>query len=230
MDSDLQDQPEELPKLAAKMDEGYDLVHATRIYRRHTLFKQVNSHLFLWALNIAADVPYPITGAVFRMMSRRFVDALCRLRERQRLFTGLTAWLGFRQSSAQVIHGKRHSGETKYTFRKMLRLAADSITAFSAKPLYYGVYLGGVVSLLAVLFALYVFVRYFVTGYTTAGWASLMTAVMFLGGVNLVVLGIIGQYIGRMFEELKGRPMYVLESVLVGGREEEAAGEHISQP
>jgi hypothetical protein len=112
----------------------------------------------------------------------------------------------------------------------MLRLAADSITAFSAKPLYYGVYLGGVVSLLAVLFALYVFVRYFVTGYTTAGWASLMTAVMFLGGVNLVVLGIIGQYIGRMFEELKGRPMYVLESVLVGGREEEAAGEHISQP
>jgi dolichol-phosphate mannosyltransferase len=214
MDSDLQDQPEELPKLAARMDEGFDLVYAERMNRRHSPAKQLGSRIFLWLLNAAADVPYPITGAVFRMMNRRFVDEYCRLRERHRLFTGLTAWLGFRQTSVQVVHGERHAGDTKYSFRKMLLLAADSITSFSAKPLYYVIYLGGAVSLAALVFGLYVVVRYYVTGFSTAGWASIITAVTFFGGAILFTLGMIGQYVARMFEEQKGRPMYVVGEAL----------------
>jgi dolichol-phosphate mannosyltransferase len=150
------------------------------------------------------------------MMNRRFVDEYCRLRERHRLFTGLTAWLGFRQTSVPVVHGERYAGETKYNFRKMLLLAADSITSFSAKPLYYVIYLGGAVALAALLFGLYVVVRYYVTGFSTAGWASIMTAVTFFGGAILFTLGVIGQYVARMFEEQKGRPMYILSETLHG--------------
>lgn len=214
MDSDLQDQPEELPKLANKMDEGFDLVYATRVSRQHSAGKQWTSRLFLYLLNKLSDVPHEITGAVFRMMSRRFVDQLCRLRERHRLFTGLTAWLGFKQSTVEVIHGERYAGETKYTLGKMLKLALDSITSFSAKPLYYVMYLGMAISAIAVLFAFYTVIRYFVIGYATLGYASVMTAVTLLGGLILMVLGMIGQYVGRIFEEQKGRPIYILDQAL----------------
>lgn len=224
MDSDLQDQPEELPKLAAKMDEGFDLVYATRTSRQHSVGKQWTSRLFLHLLNTLSDVPHEITGAVFRMMSRRFVDQLCRLRERHRLFTGLTAWLGFKQATVEVVHGERHAGETKYTLGKMLKLALDSITSFSAKPLYYVMYLGLFISALAVMFAFYTVVRYFVIGYATLGYASVMTAVTFLGGLILMVLGVLGQYVGRIFEEQKGRPIYILDQALGGETQRYAPG------
>lgn len=218
MDSDLQDQPEEIAKLAAKMDEGYDLVFAERMHRQHGKTKRAGSRGFLWLLNWAADVPYPITGAVFRIMNRRFVLALRQLRERHRLFTGLTSWLGFKQTSVEVEHGSRYAGEPKYGPRRMLRLAADSVTAFSAKPLYYAVYLGIAASLFAVLFVAYVVIRHFVTGFTMVGWASIMTCILFFGGANLVVLGVIGQYVGRIFEEQKGRPVYIVQEQLGGDR------------
>lgn len=214
MDSDLQDQPEEIPKLAARMDEGYDLVYAERIQRRHAWHKQLMSRLFMRFIKATSDVPNPITGAVFRMMSRRFVDELCRLRERHRLFTGLTAWVGFKQTSVEVVHGARHAGETKYTLGKMIRLAVDTFTGFSAKPLYFVMYAGGAISLLATLFGINVIVRHFVTGYAIAGWASLMTAITFFSGTILFTLGTIGQYIARIFEQTKARPLYVLEEVL----------------
>jgi len=222
MDSDLQDRPEEIPALVAKMGEGYDVVFAVRGERQHSAAKRLTSHSFFWLLNRLSDVPYPITGSVFRIMSRRFVDELSRLREHHRFFTGLTAWLGFAQTSVEVTHGRRHAGETKYTIGRMLRLALDSITSFSAKPLFYVVYLGGAISLTALLFALYIVIRYFVTGYTTQGWASLMTAVTFLNGLTLMVLGIMGQYVGRVFEEVKNRPLYIVESTTPGyeGRRE----------
>jgi dolichol-phosphate mannosyltransferase len=210
MDSDLQDQPEEIPKLAAKMDEGYELVYAERMERQHSLPKRLASQMFMRMMQSLADVPYPITGAVYRLMSRRFVDELCRLRERHRLFTGLTAWVGFKQASVPVTHGARHAGETKYSLGKMLRLAADTVTAFSAKPLYYVIYLGGAVSALAVLFAVYVIVRYYVTGYSTEGWASIMTAITFFSGLILFTLGAIGQYVARIFEQSKERPIYIV--------------------
>jgi dolichol-phosphate mannosyltransferase len=210
MDSDLQDLPEELPKLAAKMDEGYDLVYAERMERQHSLPKRLASRGFMRLMQGLADLPHPITGAMYRMMSRRFVDELCRLRERHRLFTGLTAWLGFAQASVPVPHGARHAGRTKYDLRKMLHLAADTVTAFSAKPLYCIIYLGAAVSLLAALFAVSVVVRYCVTGESTQGWASLMTAIIFFSGLILCSLGVIGQYVARILEESKERPMYIV--------------------
>lgn len=216
MDSDLQDRPEEIPVLASRMDEGYDVVFAVRGERQHTAAKRATSQLFFWLLNRLSDVPYPITGSVFRLMSRRFVDELVRLREHHRFYTGLTAWLGFAQTSVPVTHGRRHAGETKYTVRKMLRLALDSITSFSAKPLFYVLYLGGAISLAALVFAAYTVVRYFITGYSTQGWASLMTAITFLNGLMLMVLGIMGQYVGRVFEEVKSRPLYIVESTTAG--------------
>jgi glycosyltransferase involved in cell wall biosynthesis len=214
MDSDLQDQPEEIPKLAAKMDEGYELVYAERTHRQHSQVKQFCSRVFMRALKNLADVPYPITGAVFRMMTRRFVDELCGLRERHRLFTGLTAWVGFKQTSVEVAHGERFSGQTKYTTGRMLRLAADTVTAFSAKPLYYVIYLGGAVSLCATFFGIYVIVRYFITGFSMAGWASLMTAITFFSGTILFTLGAIGQYVARVFEQSKDRPLYIVEAAV----------------
>jgi len=214
MDSDLQDQPEEIPKLAAKMDEGYDLVYAERISRRHSFAKRVTSAAFMRLMRYLADVPHPITGAVFRIMSRRFVNELCQLRERHRLFTGLTAWIGFRQTSVPVVHGVRHAGETKYGFGKMMRLAADTVTAFSAKPLYFVLYLGGAVSASALLFGLSVIVRYYAWGFSTEGWASLMTAVTFFSGLILFTLGAIGQYIARIFEQMKDRPIYIIDEEL----------------
>lgn len=214
MDSDLQDQPEEIPKLAARMDEGFDLVYAERIQRRHSWGKRVTSEIFMRAMRYLADVPYPITGAVFRIMSRRFVTELCRLRERHRLFTGLTAWIGFKQTSVPVVHGTRFAGETKYGLGNMLKLAADTVTAFSAKPLYFVLYLGGVVSLASLLFGVSVIVRYYVTGFSTQGWASLMTAVSFFSGLILFTLGAIGQYIARIFEQTKDRPIYIIDEEL----------------
>lgn len=214
MDSDLQDQPEEIPKLAAKLDEGFDLVYAERLSRRHSFVKRTTSALFMRLMRYLADVPHPITGAVFRMMSRRFVNELCRLRERHRLFTGLTAWVGFKQTSVAVVHGERYAGETKYGLGKMLKLAADTVTAFSAKPLYFVLYLGGAVSAGALLFGISVIVRYYLWGFSTQGWASLMTAVTFFSGLILFTLGAIGQYIARIFEQMKDRPIYIVDEVL----------------
>jgi dolichol-phosphate mannosyltransferase len=214
MDSDLQDQPEEIPKLAARLDEGYDLVYAERISRRHSFGKRITSAAFMRLMRYLADVPHPITGAVFRIMNRRFVDELCRLRERHRLFTGLTAWVGFRQTSVPVVHGERYAGETKYGLGRMLKLAADTVTAFSAKPLYFVIYLGGAVSVGALLFGVSVIVRYYVWGFSTQGWASLMTAVTFFSGLILFTLGAIGQYIARIFEQTKDRPIYIVDEQL----------------
>jgi len=214
MDSDLQDRPEDLPKLVAKMDEGYDLVCAERVGRKHSPGKTLSSRVFLWLLNRASDVPYPITGAVYRIMSRPFVDELCRLRERHRLFTGLTSWLGFRQASAPVEHGERHSGKPKYGFRKMLALAADSIFSFSSKPLHILTGLGGVTSLLALALGVYLLVRYSASGSSATGWASIVAAVAFFGGAILFALGIICQYLARIFEQQKQRPLYVLRQTL----------------
>jgi len=214
MDSDLQDQPEEIRALAAKMDEGYDLVYAERKGRQHSLMKRINSAYFFWFLNKMARVPHPITGAVFRMMSRNFLEELRRLRECHRFFTGLTAWLGFRQASVLVEHGGRHAGTTKYDLFKMLRLAADSITSFSTQPLYYVIYMGAAITVLSIAFGLYVLVDYFVSGFPIIGWASLITATTFFGGVILFTLGVIGQYIARIFEQVKQRPIYIVQELV----------------
>ena len=214
MDSDLQDQPEDLPKLVAKMDEGYDLVYAERIHRKHSAGKTLSSRFFLWMLNRGTSVPYPITGAVFRIMSRPFVDQLCRLRERHRLFTGLTSWLGFRQASASVEHGRRHAGRTKYDLGRMLRLAADSTLSFSAKPLQILIWLAGGACLFSLIFAAYLVARLAVTGSVLSGWLATMAVVTFFGSAILLGLAIIGQYLGRIFEQQKGRPLYVLRETL----------------
>jgi dolichol-phosphate mannosyltransferase len=214
MDSDLQDQPEEICTLAAKMDQGFDLVYAERKRRQHSILKRINSALFLSLLNWMVRVPYPITGAVFRMMDRRFVDDLCRLRECHRFYTGLTAWLGFRQASVPVEHGERHAGTNKYDLCKMLCLAADSITSFSTVPLYFVIYVGAIVTLLALLFGSYVVARYYMGGFPVMGWASLITAITFFGGATLFTLGVIGQYIARIFEQVKERPIYIIQEAL----------------
>jgi polyisoprenyl-phosphate glycosyltransferase len=214
MDSDLQDQPEDLPKMVAKMDEGFDLVYAERVHRKHSAGKTLSSRLFLWLLNRGSRVPYPITGAVYRIMTRPFVAELCRLREHHRLFTGLTSWLGFRQAAAPVEHGQRHSGRTKYDLGRMLRLAADSVMSFSAKPLQLLTWLGGAASVLSLILVITLLVRLARSGSDVNGWWATMAVVALFGSATLLALGIIGQYLARIFEEQKARPLYVLREQL----------------
>ena len=213
MDSDLQDQPEEIPAMFAKLEEGFDVVYGIRMNKQHSLVKRVNSALFVWVMRRVVRGFEPNSG-IFRIVRRRVIDAVKQCRETNRLIIGLLSWAGFRQTGIPVQHGKRFAGETKYTLRKQVRLAVTSILAFSDCPLRMVVYLGLLVSASSFLFGVFVIVRKLVFGLGEVGWPSLMTAVMFLGGVQLLALGVIGQYVSQIMTEAQGRPMYLIATRL----------------
>ncbi len=209
MDSDLQDQPEALPILFEKLEEGYDLVRAIRKEKKHSLFKRLTSATFQALMNRLVS-GFQIDTAIFRIARRPLIDAVKACRERDRFVAGLFSWVGFRQTSVEVPHGARFSGETKYTLRKMVRLALNSITAFSRAPLRLANAVGLMVSVLSFVGGLGVI--YLKLRYDTAvvGWPSTIVLITFLGGVQLLCLGIIGEYVGRIYHEVQRRPLYVL--------------------
>ncbi len=209
MDSDLQDQPEEIPAMFAKLEEGFDVVYGIRMNKQHSWIKRLNSAMFLWVMRRVVRGFEPSSG-IFRMARRRVIDAVKQCRETNRLIVGLLSWAGFKQTGIPVQHGKRFAGETKYTLSKQIRLAVTSILAFSDFPLRMVVYLGLLVSLTSFIFAAVVIARRVLFGLGEIGWPSLMTAILFLGGIQLLSLGVIGQYVGQVFTEAKCRPMYIL--------------------
>lgn len=213
MDSDLQDLPEEIPLMFAKLEEGYDVVFGIRMNKQHGLIKRINSAMFLWVMQRVVRGFEPNSG-IFRMVRRRTIDAVKQCRETNRLIVGLLSWAGFKQVGIPVQHGKRFAGETKYTLSKQIRLAVTSILAFSDFPLRMVVYFGLIVSASSFLFATLVIARRVFFGYGEVGWPSLMTAILFLGGIQLLSLGVIGQYVGQVFTEAQGRPMYLLANDL----------------
>ncbi len=208
MDGDMQHPPEMIPELIAKYEEGYDIVNTKRIDAASTgWFKRLTSHWYYKMLNALSDVPIEPAAADFRLMNRKAVDALNSLPEAHRFTRGLVGWMGFRQAIVPYQAAARHAGSSKYTFFKMLRFGLDGIVSFSVKPLRIAFYTGFMVSIGALLYAVYAVVQHF-TGSTVEGWTSILVSVLFIGGVTLLSLGVIGEYIARIFNEVRRRPMY----------------------
>jgi glycosyltransferase involved in cell wall biosynthesis len=210
MDGDLQDPPGAIPTLFQQHKAGFDLVYSTRVDRKDPLLKRVNSRLFWGAMNAVSGLNMPPTQMMLRMMSRRFVDALVQMRETQRFVHGMMAWAGFRVTSVEVQHRSRHAGRTSYNFMRQLRLAVYAITSFSTTPLRVASVVGLVTSVISCGAGVGLIVARFVYDYPVQGWASIITSMYFLGGVQLLVLGIIGEYLGKTYKEVQRRPLYFI--------------------
>ena len=208
LDADLQDPPELLTDMMFMMDRGFDVVYGRRSERRgETLFKKVSAHLFYRFLNVMSDVPIPQDTGDFRLVNRRSLDAVLAMPERARFIRGMFAWAGFKQVGIDYIRSPREMGETKYPLRAMVRFAIDAMTAFSTKPLRLATRLSFVSLLMAALIGVYV-VYSLIIYQTAPGWASVVLAISFFSGVQLLTLGILGEYIGRLYVEAKNRPLY----------------------
>ncbi|MGH7539520.1 MAG: glycosyltransferase family 2 protein [Gemmatimonadota bacterium] len=213
IDADLQDPPEVIADFVAKWREGYDVVYGVRADRDgETRAKLWTASLFYRLLRRFTNVEIPVDVGDFRLVSRRAADVLRGMREKDRFVRGLVSWVGFRQVGVPYARRARLAGKTKYPYRKMVKFAVDGITSFSSAPLKLASWLGYLSSLLAFLYLASVFVQKAMGG-TIQGWATIMVALLFLGGVQLISLGIIGEYIGRIFNEIKPRPMYIVERV-----------------
>jgi polyisoprenyl-phosphate glycosyltransferase len=213
MDGDLQDPPEVIPELLAEWRAGYQIVFAVRSSRRgESLFKRITASMFYRLLRRLTTTDIPLDAGDFRLMSRAAVDALKPLRERNRFVRGLVGWIGYRHTSIYYVRDDRYAGVTKYPLARMLRFAMNGLFSFSFVPLQLASFLGFSVSFLSFAYLLYaVYLKLFTTQ-VVQGWASVIVAVLFMGGVQLVSLGIIGEYIGRIYEEVKQRPLYLVET------------------
>jgi len=214
MDADLQDPPEVVLEMAVKWREGYDLVYGQRQRREEeTWFKKFTAGVFYRMLRSMTDVDMPVDAGDFRLIDRKALDAFRSMRERSRYVRGMFGWVGFRQIGVKYVRPGRFAGETKYPLSKMIRLALDGIISFSNLPLRFVMQFGFLVSIIsfaAGIVAMYVKLS---GAYAVPGWASLMVWVSFIGGVQLTVLGVIGEYIGRIYDEVKQRPLYLVREL-----------------
>jgi polyisoprenyl-phosphate glycosyltransferase len=215
IDADLQDPPEVVHQMVAKWREGFDVVYGTRTERPgESAFKLATARGFYRLLNKLSDVTVPLDTGDFRLMSRSVVDTLRAMPERDRFVRGMVSWVGFKQTALPYRRAERFAGETKYPLRKMLHFATDGILSFSTKPLQLSVGLGmmsAALSLLGIAYAL--FLRVF-TNIWVEGWTALMIAVLFIGGIQLISVGILGEYVGRIYNEIKNRPLYVVQEYI----------------
>jgi polyisoprenyl-phosphate glycosyltransferase len=211
IDADLQDPPEIMLELAKKWKEGYEVVYAVRAEREgESWFKKFTASMFYRIIYRITDVKIPVDTGDFRLMDRKVVNVLKQMRERHRFPRGMSAWVGFKQVGVPYRRAARFAGETKYPFNKMLRLALNAITSFSYFPLQVATYIGFVCAGVAIL-AIPVVIYLRITGVPQlTGQATTLIAVLFLGGVQLISLGILGEYIGRLYDEAKGRPLYIV--------------------
>lgn len=211
IDSDLQDPPELIAAMVAKWREGFDVVYATRSRRAgETMLKRFTARYFYRLFDRITEIPIPRDTGDFRLLDRRVVDVLVKLPERTRFMKGLFAWVGFRQTAVLFERAGRHQGETKWSYWRLWNYALDAITSFSSLPLKVWSYVGVVISGLAFLYAIFLLVFTLARGVKVPGYASLMVVVLFLGGVQLITLGIVGEYLGRVYNEVKGRPLYLV--------------------
>ena len=217
MDGDLQDPPELIEQFMEKWRAGYDVVYAVRRTRKgESLFKLWTARIFYRTIKRLTNVSIPVDTGDFRLMSRRVVEALKASRERHRFLRGMVSWAGFNQTGVEYDRDERTSGETKYPFKKMLRFAIDGITSFSDVPLRFASYLGFTVSTAAFIYAIVIIAAkalWLGTPEYARGWASTMVVILFLGGVQLIGIGILGEYLGRIYDEVKGRPLYLVADI-----------------
>jgi dolichol-phosphate mannosyltransferase len=217
LDADLQDPPELLPQMMAEMDRGAEVVYGQRRHRAgESAAKLATASLFYRLINRLTDVKIPNDTGDFRLISRRVLDLFLAMPERQRFIRGMISWLGFRQVPILYDRDPRYAGETKYPLRKMVRLAIDAVTSFSTRPLVLASVLGILFSTVAFGLLVYALVAWAFFN-TVAGWTSQMVVVTLLGGIQLLVLGIQGEYIGRLYEQAKGRPLFLIDEVVSTG-------------
>jgi len=211
MDADLQHPPEVIPLLLEEQKKGYDIVNTRRLNTQGTsVSKKITSKFFYNIFNKLSDVRIEPAAADFRLMTRKAVDAFLQLEERDRFTRGLISWMGFRQSIVEYKASSRFSGRSKYTFKKMFHFSIDGITSFSSKPLRISFYAGLLIFFAGLIYSVYAIVKY-MNGETVAGWTSILLSVLIIGGVQLLSIGIIGEYIARIFNETKARPLYFIK-------------------
>ena len=218
IDADLQDPPEVIPRLVATWRAGYDVVYAQRRKRNgDSWLKKASAAAFYRIMRNIGDVPLPENVGDFRLMSRRVVDAVQQLRERHRFMKGLFAWVGFPSTVVVYDREPRGAGRTKWSYWKLWNLALEAITSFTVAPLKFATWLGLAVAVFAVVFGAQLILRTLLFGNPVAGYPSLMAVVLFLGGTQLFTLGIVGEYLGRVFDETKRRPLYLVEHYAPSG-------------
>lgn len=211
IDADLQDPPELIGKLIDKWREGYDVVYATRRSRQgETWLKRISAQAFYQTIGKMSHVPIPANTGDFRLLDRRVVEAIKKLPERTRFMKGLFAWVGYKQTSVLFDREPRYSGQTTWSYWKLWNFALDGIISFSFLPLKVWSYIGVTISFISLLYALMLVIRTLIFGVDVPGYASLMVAILFLGGIQLITLGVLGEYLGRVYEEVKGRPLYLV--------------------
>ena len=223
IDADLQDPPEVIPELIAKWEEGYEVVYAKRKQRKgETWFKLLTAKYFYKFLNYMSDIDIPKDTGDFRIIDRKIADVFNQMTERNRFIRGMMSWVGFRQTYVEYECDERFAGETKYPLKKMIKFASDGIIAFSTKPLRIVMSLGLLSVLISIIVLLYtITVKVFGHG-TQTGWASIMVAITFFSGIQLLGLGIVGQYIARIYDESKNRPIYIVKETINIDEEETA--------
>jgi glycosyltransferase involved in cell wall biosynthesis len=214
MDSDMQDPPEVSLELIKKWEEGFDVVYAQRRTRKDTVFKRATASVFYWVLQQLADIDIPRNTGDFRLIDRKVVDALAQFREHNRFLRGLVSYVGFKQIGVEFDRDERHAGETGYPLRKMIKFALDGITGFSWAPLKLIARIGyalAAVSFLGILYAL--LVKIFEPAKVVPGWTFVVIAVLLIGALQLIMLGVVGSYVGRIYTEAQNRPLYIVESI-----------------
>lgn len=222
MDADMQDPPELVPEMIAKWEKGFDVVYAKRLRRRgETPFKLLTAKLFYRLLDFLTDIRIPLDSGDFRLIDRKIADVITAMREKNRFLRGMVAWAGFNQGAIEYERHERFAGVTKYPLKKMLKLALDGIFSFSAKPLKYVEYLGAFSILISFYMLLTSIIKkLFHIGYQVDGWTSLMVTICFIGGIQLIGIGVVGEYVGRIYDESKNRPLYVVHKVIHKGAAE----------
>lgn len=224
LDADLQDPPELLPDMMKIMDAGADVVYGVRRRRAGvSLWKKICYRLYYRLLKIVGGELVQLDAGDYRLLSRRVVDLLRTMPESQRFLRGMISWLGFSQVPLEYSRNARHEGEPKYTLAKLMRLALDGVMSFSIQPLRLAVFLGSILALFSLLGMVYIFVGVLFYAKTPPGWGSIMVVMLFMGALQLLMIGVVGEYVGRLFLESKKRPIYVVSQDTLSGGGKEAA-------
>lgn len=213
MDCDLQDQPEEIVKLYKKAQEGFDIVFGRRVNRQDSYFKRLSSRAYYKLYDYLADTKTDYTIANFSIISKKVLNALKLYRESNRAYTLLIDMVGFKKAHIDIKHSQREEGKSSYTLKKLLNLALDSIIYHSNKPLRLSIKFGFFIATLSLIYAIYLVSIYFINGTSVEGWTSVMVSIYFIGGLLFMNLGFIGLYIGKVFDETKARPLYIIDEV-----------------
>lgn len=231
IDADLQDPPEVIPRMLEKWREGYEVVYGKRIKRHgETVFKKVTAFFYYRILAMLTNDKIPKDTGDFRLIDRKVCDAMTSFNERNRFLRGMISWVGFRQTAVEYVRDERFAGETKYPLKKMLRFAADGIFSFTYKPLKLATYLGFILSISGFIYLLYVLYQALFTDNTVSGWASTIGVNIIFNGITLIILGIIGEYVGRIYEEVKGRPLYIVRQAIGFDKEGQKSAKEVDKP